>query len=229
MQYQNLRYNFFKWRYEADFIYKLMLSFLFACFTGMAAQLRIYLPFTPVPITAQVFAVLLSGVVLGSRYGMTSQAIYVGLGCLGLPWFANFRGGIEVLTGITGGYLIGFIIAAWIIGWLTESLVGARRLWYLTSLMLFGVVIIYTFGAFQLTLVLNLSFKDALIKGVLPFIPGDIIKSLAVAGLSTLILPKESYNGEIDVKGRKDLVIKSWILITFATALSLLALLFIYI
>ena len=109
MQYQNLRYNFFKWRYEADFIYKLMLSFLFACFTGIAAQLRIYLPFTPVPITAQVFAVLLSGVVLGSRYGMTSQAIYVGLGCLGLPWFANLRGGIEVLTGVTGGYLIGLV------------------------------------------------------------------------------------------------------------------------
>ncbi|MFQ6120107.1 MAG: biotin transporter BioY [Methanosarcinales archaeon] len=199
-QYKNLRYKFFKWRYESNLIYKFGLVFGMACLTGLSAQLRIYLPFTPVPITGQVFLVLLSGVLLGKWYGGLSQGVYAGLGGAGIPWFAPkagmpifSSGGMSVLTGVTGGYIIGFIAASFVIGWFTESYLKARHFKYQLLLMLIGVLIIYAYGALFLSVVMHTGFQETMILAVLPFIPLDIAKAMGVAAISTAILPKESY------------------------------------
>ncbi len=211
-RYKTLRYNFFKWKYESSFEYKFALALFFAGLTGVGAQLRILLPFTPVPITGQVFFVLVSSVALG-RYAALSQGLYVGLGALGVPWFAPkagmpvfSNGGLAVLMGASGGYIIGFIVAAAIIGWFVDRFVLSRTLLFQACLLLFGVAVIYVLGAIQLSFVLGTGFRDTLLKGVLPFIPGDIIKVLGSLVVSTAVLPKEAYNGEVDVvKGRHTL------------------------
>ena len=186
----------FKGLYESKFIYKILLVLCMAYLTGLGAQLRIFLPFTPVPFTGQVFFVLLSGTLLG-RYGGLSQAIYVGIGCLGVPWFtAGIKGGPEVLIGITGGYLIGFIIASTIIGFLTEKYLTARTFKFQLSLMLIGIGIIYAIGAIQFSLIMHTDFQKTMILAVIPFIPLDILKAISASIVSTVILPKESYNGE---------------------------------
>ena len=194
--YRRIRSNIFKGLYESNFIYKLLLALSMACLTGLGAHLKFYLPFTPVPITGQVLFVLLSGTLLG-RYGGLSQAIYVGIGCLGVPWFAaGMNGGIEVLIGITGGYLIGFIIASTIIGFFTERYLTARKFKFQLSLMLIGIGIIYAFGAIQFSLIMHTDFQKTIILAVIPFIPLDILKAISASIISTVILPKESYNGE---------------------------------
>jgi biotin transport system substrate-specific component len=162
-----------------------------ACLTGLGAQLKIFLPFTPVPFTGQVFFVLLSGTLLG-RYGGLSQAIYLGIGCLGVPWFAaGMKGGIEVLIGITGGYLIGFIIASTIIGLFTERYLTARTFKFQFLLMLIGIGIIYAFGAIQFSLIMHTGFQETMILAVIPFIPLGILKAFGASIISTAILPKE--------------------------------------
>lgn len=192
--YMRIRSNIFKGLYESNFIYKLLLALCMACLTGLGAQLKIYLPFTPVPFTGQVVFVLLSGTLLG-RYGGLSQAIYVGIGCLGVPWFAaGMKGGIEVLIGITGGYLIGFIIASTIIGFFTEKYLSARNFKFQLLLMLIGIGIIYVFGAFQFSLIMHTDFQKTMILAVIPFLPLDILKAISASIISTAILPKESYN-----------------------------------
>ena len=192
--YKYMRYDIFKWLYECNFVHKFLLALCIACLTGLGAQLRIYLPFTPVPITGQVFFVLLSGTLLG-RYGGLSQAIYLGIGCLGVPWFAGMGGGTEVLIGITGGYIIGFIIASTVIGFFTEGYLKARSFKFQLSLMLIGIGIIYTFGAIQFSLITHTDFQKTMILAVIPFIPLDIFKAIIASIASTAILPKECYNG----------------------------------
>jgi biotin transport system substrate-specific component len=152
---------------------------------------RIPLPFTPVPLTGQVFAVLLAGVALGGFYGGLSQAIYVGAGAAGLPWFSGWSGGLAVLGGPTGGYLIGFILAAELIGRVSERRPGARGYLPQLGLMLAGVLIIYTCGVLHLALVLRFGFGTALLTGAVPFIGADLAKALLAAGLGTALLPKQ--------------------------------------
>jgi biotin transport system substrate-specific component len=160
---------------------KIAMAFLFAGLTGLAAQIRIPLPFTPVPITAQVLFVLLCGIMLG-KYGGLSQLIYVGGGAAGIPWFNNMTGGVSALSGVTGGYLAGFILAAFLIGSVVESYPAIlRRFTLLFFLMLTGVGVIYTFGVIYLAFVLGVGIKEAAILGVLPFIVGDLVKASIAA------------------------------------------------
>ncbi|OFV67281.1 MAG: BioY protein [Candidatus Syntrophoarchaeum caldarius] len=162
-------------------INKVALAFLFAGLTGLAAQIRIPLPFTPVPITAQVIFVLLCGVMIG-KYGGLSQLIYVGAGAAGVPWFSNMSGGVSVLSGVTGGYLLGFILAAFLIGSVVESYPAIlRRFTLLFFLMLTGVGVIYTSGVIHLSLVLGVGIREAIVLGALPFIAGDIFKASVAA------------------------------------------------
>ena len=194
--YRRIRYNIFKGLYESNFIYKLLLALGLACLTGLGAQLKIFLPFTPVPFTGQVLFVLLSGTLLG-RYGGLSQAIYLGIGCLGVPWFAaGMKGGIEVLIGVTGGYLIGFIIASTIIGFFTERCLTARKFKSQLLLMLIGIGIIYAVGALQFSFIMHTGFQKTMILAVIPFIPMDIFKAISASVIATAILPKGCYNGE---------------------------------
>ncbi|NOZ59004.1 MAG: biotin transporter BioY [Euryarchaeota archaeon] len=198
---EDARVNFFRWKYESGLVYKLALSLMFAGLTGMGAQLRLYLPFTPVPITGQVFFVLLSGMVLGRRYGALSMALYAGLGALGVPWFAGGAAGLEVLLGATGGYILGFILAAYLIGHYTHSYVASRSLASQLTLMFSGVAVIYLVGAVQLALVSGLSPAKALALGVLPFVPGDILKAIAAVAVGASVLPRSAYASERDARG----------------------------
>lgn len=150
-----------------------------AALVAALAQVTIPLPFTPVPLTGQTFGVLLVGAALGAKRGAASLSLYTVAGALGLPVFAAAKSG---LSGPTLGYLFGFIVAASLIGWLSEHrLERSVR----TSLIPFalGTLVIYLLGATWLALSLQLSPADALAKGVLPFIPGDLLK-MALAALA---------------------------------------------
>jgi biotin transport system substrate-specific component len=156
----------------------------FALLTALAAQISIPLPFTPVPITAQTFAVLVSGAALGSGLGAASQALYFMMGAVGLPFYAEASGGWEAATGATGGYLVGFIVAAWVVGFLAERKQD-RNVWSAIPAFLTGNAVIYLFGVPWLLYSVSAftTWEDALVAGFLPFIVGDIVK-VAVAGLS---------------------------------------------
>lgn len=204
-KYRIVRHRAFSWRYELGLVQKISLALGMASLTGLVAQIKFYLPFTPVPVTGQVFAVLLSGVLLGKRFGGLSQVFYAGIGAAGVPWFAGWSGGISYLAGITGGYIIGFMFAAMLIGWFSERYVGARSIFPQIGLMLLGVLIIYALGAIQVAMVLHTGVYKTMMLAVLPFIPVDIAKAAIVASISTAILPKASYNGEVDKEKGSDL------------------------
>jgi len=198
-KYFKARYTFFKWRYNLVLVNKLSLAVAMALLTGLTAQIRIYLPFSPVPITGQVFAVLLSGVICGGVFGSLSQLIYIGLGMVGVGWFAAFSPSSGYLfASPTGGYLIGFVIAPLVIGRYTDRYIKARRFLSQIKLMMTGVLVIYIFGAMVLALVMRLTLWQTILQGVIPFILIDLIKASLAASVSWAILPRVSYNGEID-------------------------------
>lgn len=204
-KYKDVRYNFFKWRYEINLLYKITLAFFFACLTGILAQIRFYLPGTPVPVTGQVFGVLLSGVLLGI-WGGVSQCLYFGIGLAGFPWFAGFNSGLAYILGPTGGYIIGFILAAFFIGFIVDRYIKSRNFLNMFFIMLISTfVLIYIPGLIQLYLWLGktISFFDLLSMAVLPFITADLIKALIAASLACGLAPKNSYGTEVD----KNLVI----------------------
>lgn len=153
----------------------------FALFTALMAQISIPLGFTPVPITGQTLAVLLSGAALGSRLGPLSQAVYWAMGAVGLPFYAEAQGGWDVATGATAGYLVGFVVAAWVVGRLAERRQD-RDVWTAIPAFLFGSVIIYLFGVPWLARIVDVSWSRAAELGCYPFIVGDLIK-VAVAGV----------------------------------------------
>jgi biotin transport system substrate-specific component len=161
----------------------ILLILLGALLVAALAQVEIPLPFTPVPITGQTFGVLLVGAALGSKRGALSLVSYLSMGVLGLPFFAGGAHGWDIVIGATGGYLIGFVIAAYVIGLLAER--GLERS-LRTSILPFlvGTVIIYVCGVAWLTVVLG-SLSTALAAGLIPFLIGDAIKLVAAA----LVLP----------------------------------------
>ncbi len=154
----------------------------FALLTAACAQIRIPLGFTPVPITGQTFAVLLTGAVLGSRAGAASQFLYVALGAVGLPFYAGGTGGWETATGATAGYLVGFIVAAYAVGYLAENRQDRR---FATSIGAFltGNLIIYVLGVAWLMSQFSWDLATGVEKGMAPFIIGDTIKILLAAGV----------------------------------------------
>ncbi len=158
----------------------------FALLTAAAAQVRIPLPFTPVPITGQTFAVLLSGAALGATAGGASQLLYVAMGAAGLPFFAGGTSGWDVVTGATGGYLLGFVVAAVIVGFLAERRQD-RTVWSAVPAFLAGSVIIYLIGVPVLYATVDsiTTGEQAITAGFTPFIVGDLIK----VGLAGLLLP----------------------------------------
>src|SRR5919112_6700852 len=138
---------------------------LMAAVTAVAAQLAIPLPFSPVPFTLQVLAVILSGLLLGSRYGALAQAIYLLIGAVGVPVFAQFTGGLGVVLGPTGGYLLSYPIAAAVAGLAANAARSdsrRRALW--TSLLwgCAGLAVIYAFGVTWLVVVTKLPIDVAL-------------------------------------------------------------------
>lgn len=160
-----------------------------------SAQFSISLPFTPVPITGQTFSVVLVGAALGHVRGGASGLLYVAVGVAGAPVYADGAHGWAEITGASGGYLIGFPIAAAVTGWLAErrwdrsfsSAIGA---------MLTGNVVIYLIGLPWLAAVLNADLETTLELGLYPFIPGDVLKLyLASALLPSAWRVVRRYNG----------------------------------
>lgn len=147
------------------------------------AQIEILLPFTPVPITGQTFGVLLIGAALGSKRGAASLILYLIEGGIGLPFFAGGARGLSILTGATAGYLVGFVVAAYVVGLLAER--GLERS-VRTSIIPFiaGTIIIYLFGVTWLSIVLK-SLSQGIALGMIPFLIGDAIKLI----LASLALP----------------------------------------
>jgi biotin transport system substrate-specific component len=167
----------------AGWLREVILILLGALLVATLAQVKIPLPFTPVPLTGQTFAVLLVGAALGSQRGAASMLLYIALGAFGLPVFAGGASGMAYLSGATLGYLIGFVMAAYVIGLLAER--GLERS-VRTSILpfLIGTLIIYVCGVAWLTFMLG-SLSKALAAGLLPFLLGDAIKLFA----ASLVLP----------------------------------------
>lgn len=167
-------------------------AFLVAAFsllTVLSAQVTIHLPW--VPLTMQTFAVLLTGALLGPRLGFLAMALYLGEGLAGLPVFAEGHSawmpgtlpGIPVIFGLSAGYLFSFPFAAAFVGWLAERGWDRKPLTMLAA-MLLGSLIIFACGAGWLGHLLG--YSHALTLGVLPFLPGDVLKALLTAGLLPL-------------------------------------------
>ena len=202
------KYDIFRWRHELSLPGKMALALGVACLIGLVAQIRFVLPWSPVPVTGQTFAVLLAGVFLGRRWGGISLATYAGLGAAGVPWFAGLNGGLSYLVGPTGGYVLGFILAALFLGHFTDTYIRSRSFLSMLALMLFAnFILIYIPGLLQLGLWLNLvkgepvAFTTLLGMGAFPFIAGDIAKAVMAAAIARGVTPKSAYNGEVD-KGK---------------------------
>ena len=159
-----------------------LLVFGAAALTALAAQWEIHLPFTPVPVTGQTFAVLLTGAALGMTLGAAGQAVYVVAGAVGLPVYAGGNAGWSTATAQgSAGYLIGFIVAAGFVGFMAERRQD-RTFPTMFTAFIAGSFIIYAFGVIGLMILLDMTFTEAVVAGVVPFVLGDIIKA-AAAGL----------------------------------------------
>ena len=156
---------------------------LFANVVALCAQVQISLPFTPVPITGQTFGVLLTGIALGRKRGFAALLLYLAEGAIGFPVFAGGALGLAKLAGPTGGYLLAFPFAAALTGWLAER-GWDRRPAGAFAAMLAGSVVVFAFGMAGLSRWVG-GFAPALVKGVLPFLPGDLVKAL----LASILLP----------------------------------------
>ncbi len=153
-----------------------------ALLTVLGAQLSIPVPPSPVPITGQTLAVVVAGSVLGARRGAASQLLYVVLG-LFLPVYADGASGPHVVWGATGGYLIGFVVAAGVVGWLAER--GAdRRLWVAALAFALGQLVIFGIGVPWLKVSADLSWSTAIHDGFAIFIVGGIIKAIAAGAIT---------------------------------------------
>jgi biotin transport system substrate-specific component len=150
-----------------------------ALFIFLTAKIAIPVPGSPVPITGQTFGVLLVGGALGFRRGAASIAVYILIGLVGLPFFAEGKGGVSVILGATGGYLVGFLVAGSVVGRLAE-LGWDRRIIGALGAMAIGNVVIYLVGVPWLMAVAHFDLATALDKGVFPYLVGDAIK-LALA------------------------------------------------
>ena len=154
---------------------------IFAALIALTARINIFLPFTPVPITLQVLAVILAGLVLGSRGGAFAALTYLGMIAVGLPFDASGIGP-AAFFGPTAGYLISYVPAAFVVGWISERF-SIHNWWGNFVAALAGVAIIYLFGAVWLGIMLG-SAEKAWILGVVPFILVDLMKSAVAAGVA---------------------------------------------
>ena len=167
-------------------IRQMTLISLFAALTAVGAFISI--PLYPIPLTLQTLFTLLAGMTLGSILGGSSQIIYVLLGIIGLPVFAGFKAGIGILFGPTGGFLFGFIICAFIVGKIME-LKNEKNIFYYFLAGIIGTIILYIIGITQLSLVTGIGIKKAIAVGMLPFLPGDILKIIAASFIASKLKP----------------------------------------
>jgi biotin transport system substrate-specific component len=152
-----------------------------ALFIGVAAQVSVHLPGNPVPITGQTFAVLLVAASAGLLRGVASTLLYAGLGLVGVPWFADSSSGY---VSATFGYILGFVAAAALVGWLAQR-GWTRTPWRTATAMVIGDLAIYAIGVPWLKATLGLTWATAVSLGLTPFLVGDLLKAALAAGLFT--------------------------------------------
>lgn len=152
--------------------------------TALGAQMAIYLPFTPVPITMQTFVILLGAAALGAQRAAISQIIYLLLAIAGLPILADGKGGLSAIFGATSGYLLGFIFASLLVGHLANRY-STNRIKNVFISYLLGSIVIYFLGALGLIIYLDMSVFSAIMLGITPFIIGDLFKAI----VASLLLP----------------------------------------
>jgi len=158
---------------------------LLAALTAVGAYLIV--PIGPVPISLQSLFIYLAGMLLGSRWGAASVAMYLLAGACGLPVFAGGTGGIGRLLGPTGGYLLGYLAAAFLIGFITEM---SPRHWLVdVAAMVVGTLGIYAVGVVWLKIVTGMDFSKAVTVGMLPFLIGDSLKILAAVPVAKAVRP----------------------------------------
>jgi biotin transport system substrate-specific component len=164
----------------------LILSSIFASLTAICSAISIPLPFSPIPINLALLSVYLAGGLLGPRLGALSQTIYVLLGALGLPVFHNLTGGLSILIGPTGGFLIGYIAAAFFAGLAHRYRLRIKAL--VTGIGL-GLFVCYFLGTLWFVFISGTGILSALTLCVLPFLPGDFLKIIAAIVLIKKLQP----------------------------------------
>ena len=153
-------------------------------FVALCAHITLPLPFTPVPLTLQNFAVLLVGLVLGSRKGFAALALYLAEGAVGLPFFNPAGpGGIAQLLGPTGGYLIAYPVVAFVAGWLWEH--GNRSFSRAAIAAVAAEIVLFAGGVSWLMLIAHVRFLQAAAFGLYPFLLAEVIKVMAASGAAT--------------------------------------------
>ena len=176
-----------QWRSEATVMEKMGAAFLFAILTALAAQVRFFLPFTPVPFTGQVLVVLLAAVIIG-RYGVISQLMFIGMaGTFG--WFTGMVG-FAALAGITGGYILGFVLASFFLGEVVERRKGMGQGQILLA-MLAADAMILALGSLQLGLVLQKDLLTAFMLGFVPFVVVDALKVTVASSIASVFIPSK--------------------------------------
>ena len=196
-RYRSFRFNAYTWRQDLSLPKKVALALGMACVTGLLAQVRIPLGFTPVPVTGQNLGVLASGIALGPWFGALSILFYLAIGACGVPWFQGHEGGLQyLLHSPTLGYLFGFLVVAFMVGRLTEKHLSLRGFWGQVWLMSTGMMIILALGASYLGIAFHMTASEAVTKGVIPFLVGDLLKAALAAGVATTVLPKKLDRGD---------------------------------
>jgi biotin transport system substrate-specific component len=165
---------------RTDVLTEALLIVAGAALVALAAQVRI--PMEPVPITGQTFAVLLVGASYGALRGTASLSLYLVAGLLGAPVYTGQSSGWEYFTGATGGYILGFVLAAAVTGYLAEQR-WDRRLSSAIAAMFIGSIAVYAIGLPWLAAVVDLDFETTLKEGLAPFVPGDLLKLFLAAAL----------------------------------------------
>jgi biotin transport system substrate-specific component len=153
----------------------------------IAAGAYLAIPIGPVPIVLQNLFVFLSGLLLGSRWGLACVAIYILVGACGLPIFSIGRGGVGHIFGPTGGYLLGFLPAVYVIGLITEK--KDQRVIFDVIAMTCGGIIIYACGVAWLKFLTGMTLAKTLAVGMYPFIPGDALKIAAAVPIAKALRP----------------------------------------
>ncbi|MCR8850239.1 biotin transporter BioY [Rossellomorea sp. SC111] len=156
---------------------------IFAAMTGIFAQIEIPLPL--VPISGQTLAVGITATILGSRYGALSLICYAALGAVGVPVFAGFSGGAQVLVGPTGGYIFGFIVAAFFTGYILEKTKFTIPMAMIANTV--GMIITLILGTIQLKYVADLGWSQAMAAGVYPFIVVGLIKAFLASWIGITV------------------------------------------
>lgn len=155
----------------------------------LCASAYITVPLQPVPVTLQVFFVVLAGLLLTAPWATAAMAVYLLLGAAGLPVFAGAKGGLGVLAGPTGGYLVGFLLAALVSSLVREALVRTQTRPVLADGIAagFAILVVYTVGTVQLAMVTGMSAAEAVAVGVVPFLVLDAAKAAAAVVVATAV------------------------------------------